>query len=132
MTRVHYETRSGLGEGRELDIESVAEPLVRALLFADEAPLRGKIRGTSGFSAAFEKRGPFDSRGRSLRQLDLETPLFAYPLSYLIYSESFDALPMTARDYVYRRLREVLWELRGKCGFRTSDPRDGDRICYGF
>jgi hypothetical protein len=34
--------------------------------------------------------------------------LFRYPLSYLIYSESFDAMPGPAKDYVYRRFREIL------------------------
>jgi hypothetical protein len=30
------------------------------------------------------------------------------PCSYLVYSEAFDALPLPARDVVYRRLLEVL------------------------
>jgi len=34
--------------------------------------------------------------------------MFRYPLSYLIYSPSFDALPAPAKDYAYRRLWEVL------------------------
>jgi len=47
-------------------------------------------------------------RGRSLRDFDLQTRLFRYPLSYLIYSKSFDALPAGVKTYVYRRLREIL------------------------
>ena len=43
-----------------------------------------------------------------LRQLDLRTRLFRYPLSYLVYSEMFDGLPHEAKDYVYRRITEVL------------------------
>lgn len=108
MTEVHYVTRREKAEAGELDVESVAEPLVRALLFADETPLTDEIRGTSGYAADFEQRGPFDSKGRSLRQFDLETRLFAYPLSYLIYSASFDALPTEVRRVVYRRLQELL------------------------
>jgi hypothetical protein len=34
--------------------------------------------------------------------------VFRYPLSYMIYSESFDAMPLTARDPIYRRLYGVL------------------------
>ena len=34
--------------------------------------------------------------------------MFRYPLSYLIYSESFQALPEVARGQVYLRLWEVL------------------------
>jgi hypothetical protein len=43
-----------------------------------------------------------------LRELDLEHRLFRYPLSYLIYSDGFDALPPAVKIYVYRRIHEVL------------------------
>ena len=54
------------------------------------------------------KRGPRDRQGRSLRDLDLETRLFKYPCSYLVYSPSFAALPEEVKDYVLRRMREIL------------------------
>jgi hypothetical protein len=88
--------------------EGPAEELIRYLLFADEAPLEDRIEGSSNYAAEFAARGPRDSRGRSLRDFDLQKRLFRYPCSYLIYSEAFDALPGPAREYVYRRLREVL------------------------
>jgi hypothetical protein len=40
--------------------------------------------------------------------LDLGKRLFRYPLSYMIYSVGFDGLPRYAREYIYRRLNEVL------------------------
>ena len=43
-----------------------------------------------------------------MRDLDLTTRIFRYPCSYLIYSDSFDALPEPAREYVYHRLLQVL------------------------
>lgn len=89
-------------------IQSAAERLVKAMLFVKEAPLAEPIRGTSSFAADFAARGPKDSRGRSLRELDLKQRVFKHPLSYLIYSEDFDALPGVVKDCVYRRLREVL------------------------
>ena len=89
-------------------IEDAAEPLVRAMVFVGEAPLAGPISGTSGFSSVFMSRGRSDPEGRSLRELDLTDRLFRYPMSYLIYSDAFDALPDPAKDYVYWRLREVL------------------------
>jgi hypothetical protein len=89
-------------------VQSAAEPLVRAMLFADERPLSGAVRGSSSYTADFEARGPRDSKGRSLRKLDLEHRLFAYPLSYLIYSESFNALPGPVKDYAYGRFLDVL------------------------
>jgi hypothetical protein len=56
----------------------------------------------------FAAQGPRDDRGRSLRQLDLETRLMRYPCSYMIYSPAFEALPPVAREAVYKRLWQVL------------------------
>jgi hypothetical protein len=84
------------------------EGVVRALLFVHAARIGAPIRGSSGFDAWFEARGPHDGLGRSLRQLDLKTRLFRYPMSYIVYSEAFDALPGYAQDYVYRRIADVL------------------------
>jgi len=88
-------------------IRDAGEPLVRQMLFCDEAAL-GKVQGAGDFDRDFEARGPHDARGRSLRELDLKRRLFRYPCSYLIYSAQFDALPVPVKDYVYRRLWEVL------------------------
>jgi hypothetical protein len=84
------------------------EPLVRAMLFADAAPLKEPIKGTSSFTSEFPARGKHDAKGRSLREFDLKTKLFRYPLSYMIYSSAFDDIPPTVKAYVYRRLVEVL------------------------
>jgi hypothetical protein len=85
------------------------------MLFVDEAPIASKIQGTSGFAANFSERGPRDSKGRSLRQLDLNTRLLRYPCSYMIYSAQFEQLPAEARD---RRLRTPLgdpvWQGQGR------------------
>lgn len=110
ITRAGYDARVAEREGdmNESRIKSVAEPLVRAMLLVKEAPLTAPIKGTSAFAQEFSARGPRDSKGRSLRDLDLERRLFKYPLSYLIYSESFDALPAPVKTYVFSRLRDVL------------------------
>lgn len=89
-------------------IKSVGEPLVKYLLFSGEARLQAPIKGTSGFAEHFVRQGPRDPQGRSLRDLDLQTRLFKYPCSYLIYSRSFDALPPDVRDYVFQRLWDIL------------------------
>jgi hypothetical protein len=89
-------------------IKNAGEPLVKYLLFSGEARLTDPVKGTSNFAAEFAGRGPRDGRGRSLRDFDLRQRLFAYPCSYLIYSAAFDALPAPVKDYVYRRLWEVL------------------------
>ena len=110
ITRAGYEGRVAEREAGSTAprIRNVAEPLVRAMLFVKEAPLSGPLKGTSGFAEEFVTKGPRDSQGRSLREFDLERRLFKYPLSYLIYSESFDALPVAVTDYVYGRLQEIL------------------------
>ncbi len=72
--------------------------LVNYLLFADEPPLPNPVEGTSGFSQKFTALGPRDSKGRSLRDLDLKTRLMRYPCSYMIYSPAFDGLPAGTKD----------------------------------
>ena len=103
ISRLSYEARLNRPE-----MTATVESTLRYLLFADEAPLRDRTEGTAPFRVDFEARGPKDSLGRSLRQLDLEHRLFRYPCSYLIYSDSFDALPRVALERLYKRLWEVL------------------------
>jgi len=111
MTRAGWETRRVEGsdqEGAETpDLEELAEPLIRAMLFVGEANLDGPIQGTSGFRAHFEALGPKDDLGRSLRELDLDRRLFRYPLSYLIYSDAFGSLPDALKERVFQRIWDV-------------------------
>lgn len=141
LTRANFGTRQALHYEAQLNrelkepadkrwdstnsrIRSVCEPLVRYLLMSEEAPLTAPLVGTSGFAAEFASRGPRDPNGRSLRDLDLKTRLFRYPLSYLVYSESFDALPAEAREYVFRRLDEVLSGADESREFAHLSPAD--------
>ena len=89
-------------------LEEGAVELVDYLLFVDEAPLPPGIASTSGYAEVYSSRGPFDSRGRSLHQLDLDGRLLRYPCSPLVYADAFDALPAPALDAVYRRMWTVL------------------------
>ncbi len=97
-----------ISETTRRKIEGPSEELLRYLLFADEATLEEPIVGSSSFAKDFAAQGPRDPKGRSLRDFDLHRRIFKYPCSYLIYSEAFDALPRPAKDFVYRRLLEVL------------------------
>jgi hypothetical protein len=108
--RIGWQTRGGRYHHR-LDVKALAvtaAELVDYMLFVDEAPLTNRIQGTSGFSEKFSSEGPRDSKGRSLRQLDLERRLVRYPCSYMIYSEAFDGLPPEAREAIYRRMWQIL------------------------
>ena len=116
MNKALGRSDTGRSEGAIARIEAAGEALVRQLLFVDEPALTDRVEGTSSFAADFESKGPRDAMGRSLRDLDLKRRLFRYPLSYLIYSESFDALPDELKLHVYRRLWEVL----------SSDDDTGD------
>ena len=89
-------------------MNGVASEVVDYLLFIDEAKLTDRVRGASGFAERFSAIGPRDKRGRSLHELDLDRRLMKYPCSYLIYSPAFDALPVRARDPIYRRMWQVL------------------------
>jgi hypothetical protein len=120
ITQTNYQTRialfdeaknkaaEGASEPSSKRFEGPAEQLVRYLLFTNEVPLQSPIKGASGFTEEFAARGPRDSLSRSLRDFDLSHRMFKYPCSYLIYSEDFDAIPSPAKDYIYRRLFEVL------------------------
>ena len=78
------------------------------MLFINEAPIGDTLKGSSGFAERFERQGPHDRAGRSLRQFDLRHRLMRYPCSYLIYSPTFDSLPGSAKHAIYRRLWHVL------------------------
>jgi hypothetical protein len=98
----------GLSAEAQYRIEQTGERLLDYMLFRHEAPLEGPVRGSNRFVADFARGGPRDRRGRSLRELDLNTRLFRYPCSYLIYSPAFDELPQVLRNYVWQRMAQIL------------------------
>ncbi len=108
LNRILGRSRARRSESVERRIHHACEPLVQFLLFSGEAALTETVRGTSAFAEEFSRRGPRDLQGRSLRDFDLQTRLFRYPCSYLIYTAAFDGLPPEAKDRVYLRLWEVL------------------------
>jgi hypothetical protein len=139
MTRANYETqraikdeenaRVGLAEAGERwsitteRIRGAVEPLVRGMFFVNEAPLTDTLRGDSGFAADFEKTGVRDGKGRSLKDLDLNRRFLRYPLSYLIYSPAFDALPGPAKEFFYERTRTILSGADPDYGHLSAEDR---------
>ncbi len=145
ITRANFLTRLALHDAAELNkalgrpkdfrsdstisrINNAVEPLLKGMLFSEETKLTAEITGTSGFAKDFTARGPRDPAGRSLRDLDLKTRMFKYPCSYLIYSESFDALPKEARDRFFARLHEVLSGKDQSKDFEHLTPADRKAI----
>lgn len=110
LTRVGWDVRVAAADGGDPARVAAGDAVefVDYLLFVNEAPLPGRIRGTSGFAERFQAQGPRDRRGRSLRELDLERRLLRYPCSYMIYAPAFDALPGEAKDAIYQRMWRVL------------------------
>jgi hypothetical protein len=100
--------RSGPNDGEQKRLDEGVRDLVDYMLFVNEAPLREPVSGVSTFTETFAQRGPRDRLGRSLREFDLHTRLFRHPLSYMIYSDLFDAMPPAVRARVLARLHDVL------------------------
>lgn len=121
ITRVNYDVRNilvkeftntldgkDLTEDTQARISEIIEPLIQVMFMAGEADINDTIHGNSGFREIFEAKGPMDSTGRSLRQLDLTSRLFKYPLSYLVYSSEFNALPELVKEKIYTRFNTIL------------------------
>jgi hypothetical protein len=105
LTRLSWESRIDPDDPR---LSARIEEVVRYMLFLDETPLSAPIQGSSTFSESFPRQGPRDTKGRSLRDFDLKTRLFRYPLTYMVYGPQIDGLPQSVRDRLFRCLHEVL------------------------
>ena len=113
LTRLQWEARVAEQEGKLDDfkqnrLKMITDQLVSYMLFEGEAKMYDAVAGVSTFTKTFPQRGSRDKQGRSLRDFDLKTRLFRYPLSYMIYSDLFDALPPVAKESVYQRLYDAL------------------------
>jgi len=127
LTRIGWDARVGSADaGRP--VTDTAVELVDYMLFVDEAPLPDRIAGSTRFAAVFQSAGPRDTKGRSLRHLQLSGRLMKYPCSYLIYSPAFDALPVVAKDAIYQRLWEVLSDADHDRRYARLTPADRQAI----
>ncbi|HWL10711.1 MAG TPA: hypothetical protein VNQ76_20050 [Planctomicrobium sp.] len=128
MTAALGKETDTLKESVERRIRQASDNLVKALLFVNEAPINHPIQGTSGFAERFTKSGISDKQGRSLKQLDLQQRLFRYPMSYVIYSPAFDALPEDLLENVWSRLHAVLTGADNSEEFAHLSPEDRQAI----
>ncbi|QDV70113.1 hypothetical protein Poly24_38320 [Rosistilla carotiformis] len=125
IAAANYETRQALHQSFQMNkflereeghisesahrrIEASADRVLRYLLMRDEFELSDQVSGSSTFANDFTARGIKDSKGRSLRDLDLKQRLFRYPCSFLIYSSAFDGLPDEVRTRVLDKLVAIL------------------------
>ncbi len=110
INKAFHEPNDQIRESTAHRVDAGAEELLSYMLFNGETVLTSPIKGTSGFTEEFEKLGPKDSKGRSLRDFDLKTRMFRYPCSFLVYSKAFDSMPQLVKDRLYKRMWEVLTE----------------------
>ena len=108
LRKMDKDPQSPRTESIQRRLDHSADLVLKHFLFVEEVPLTDRIQGTSGFAEQFAARGPRDKRGRSLRDFNLQTRIFQYPCSYLIYSAAFDGLPAELKQIVYRKLHDVL------------------------
>ena len=112
LTRLGWETRVAIADRRldfsKGDLRELARETAEYLAFGGETVLTQPVHGPSEFTRSFSGGGPRDRKGRSLRELDLQTRLFKHRCSYMIYSPAFDALPPQARAAVLARLRDAI------------------------
>lgn len=88
--------------------EGTAKDVVDDLLFKGEAQLPQGLEGSAEFQKAFQAGARRDREGRSLKDFKLRGQLFQNRCSYLIYSDSFLALPDALKRKVYGRLVHAL------------------------
>jgi hypothetical protein len=125
ITRLNYETQQMVGMYQHIRyLKHQEDAFLRYLLFIEESPLSEPVSGDPQFVKDFAALGPRDSKGRSLRDFDLQTRLFKYPCSYLIYSDAFDKLPPVMRDELLQRLYDIL---TGKDDDKQFAMREEDR-----
>jgi hypothetical protein len=112
LTRLNWETRVALNDGRADfaggALRTLVDELTDYLLFVDEAPPPARITPRAGFAERFTADARRDRAGRSLRELDLETRLLKYPCSYMVYTDAFESLPVSAKNAVYQRIWTIL------------------------
>lgn len=109
ITRLQYESALALQSYGHLNyLKNVIDGFLRYLLFTEETQLTAPLKGSEAFARSFSAQGRRDGRGRSLRDFDLQTRLFKYPCSYLIYSDSFDKLPEELKTILYQKLYDIL------------------------
>ena len=87
---------------------SEVEAVVDRLLFRHAAPVPQGVVGHESFRKSFAQDARRDPAGHSLKDLQLRDRLFAHRCSFLIYSESFHALPETLRIRILDRLQAAL------------------------
>ncbi|MDB5440427.1 MAG: hypothetical protein JWM33_2854 [Caulobacteraceae bacterium] len=107
-------------------VDATVEQLVSEMTYAQAAPLPSPVKGSSRFAQDFTASGLRDPKGRSLKEFDLKTRVFRYPLSFMVYTPVFDSLPADIKAKVWRRLYDVLSGADRTGDYKSIDAQDGE------
>jgi len=127
LTRASHRSRRALMEAdpdaTQAVLAAVAEEVVDHLLFRDAAVLPGGIAISDAFRQAFASNTPRTAEGKSLKDFSNGDRLFANRCSFLIYSESFSALPAPLKALIYARLHTALSTSEERYSYLEADER---------
>ncbi|MGE0142640.1 MAG: hypothetical protein AB7I19_08355 [Planctomycetota bacterium] len=121
---LRHRSPEGLSESGRSQLKELADDLLAVLLLRDVPPLPAPVRGTSDFAAAYLAAGPRDAAGNSLRELELDTRLFRWPVSPTITSPSFRHLPTELREIVLLRMLRILTGRNGRRAYAHVAEED--------
>lgn len=118
-----------LAEGRpRTEFDEGVEMVVEYLLFKDEVELSKGVECDPEFRRAFTADRRCDQHGRSLKDLRLDGRIFENRCSYMIYSPTFDGMPVMMKQAVYARLHEILTSPEPPEGYEFLDTAERKRI----
>ena len=89
-------------------LATLAREIARYILFADEAALPAPVQGDPDYRRDFSVNRLPDAAGRSLKDLDLQSRMFKYRCSYMIYSPLFTSLPGEFKTLVVAEIHAAL------------------------
>ncbi|MBL8754440.1 MAG: hypothetical protein JNK15_14145 [Planctomycetes bacterium] len=105
--------------------DGLAREIAAALLLADEPALPTPAAAAEPFAGVFPTLWPADPTGTRLGRFDLRERTFVLPLSPMVHSPAFAALPEPLRERVLERLRITLKRGRIPGGVQLSVEQRG-------
>ena len=106
---IEYVSSGKLNEAQTRELDEQARILTRYLLFADEVALPpGGVTGDAEYRNAFPLNRRATTDGPSLKDFDLNTRLFKYRCSYMIYSPVFEGLHPLVKQRVFAQMNDAL------------------------
>lgn len=109
LRRTLHPEADGTDPESQQHMHHAALQIIDALLFSGEAELgEDGISGDLAYQQAYAKRFPRARNGRSLADFQLQSRLFKYPCSTMVYSPAFANLPTELRQIVLSDLKQSL------------------------